>query len=377
MTATTTPVESPTVPDDPARVDAFAGELIDAAAGVFKIFSIYIGHKLGYYQTLADNAPLTSIELAELTRTHERYAREWLEQQTVAGVLDVLDETEGPFDRRYHLPPAQQEVLTDHDSLNYLAPLTQLLTGVVKPLPLIIDAYRDGSGVPFREYGPDARHGQAAINRVAFLQLLGRRWVPAVPGVHDRLTNPDRPARIADFGCGCGWSTIGIADAYPLATVDGFDTDLPSIEEARRNAADHGVAQRVRFHCNDVADLQTQHRYDLVLCCETIHDMGDPVGALRAAREHLADDGTVLVVDERVAERFTARGDGLEWMMYGWSILHCLPVGMADGAEGCCGGTGTVMRPATLKRYAQEAGFTRCDVLPIDNLFFRLYQLRP
>ena len=359
-----------------AEVDAFAGNLLSECTGALKVVSIYLGHKLGYYKTMAANAPVTSTELSKLTQTHERYTREWLEQQAVAGILTVQDESCGPFDRRYHLPAAQREVLADENSLNYLAPLAQLYVGVLRPMPQLLDAYRNGGGVAFREYGPDMRQGNADINRPIFLQLLGNEWIPAMPEVHEKLSRADRSSRVADFGCGCGWSAIGIAKAYPHVIVDGYDMDPASIDEARNNAADYGVADRVNFHCVDVGKIDVEPAYDLVLCCETVHDMGDPVGALRSARQLLAKDGTVLIVDERVAEKFAADGDTVEQMMYGWSILHCLPAGMADGAEGCCGGTGTVMRPSTVRRYAQEAGFADVEVLPVENLFFRLYRLQ-
>jgi hypothetical protein len=78
-------------------------------------------------------------------------------------------------------------------------------------------------------------------------------------------------------------------------------------------------------------------------------------------------------MDERVGDRFTAKGNEVEWMMYGWSVLHCLPVGKADGASA---ETGTVMRADMLKNYATKAGFCDVEVLPIDNFFFRFYRLK-
>ena len=85
-----------------------------------------------------------------------------------------------------------------------------------------------------------------------------------------------------------------------------------------------------------------------------------------------SETGVVLIVDEKVAESFMGEGDELDRMMYGWSILHCLPVGMADrpSAE-----TGTVMRPDTLRRYAREAGFTGVEILSVESFFFRFYRL--
>jgi hypothetical protein len=80
------------------------------------------------------------------------------------------------------------------------------------------------------------------------------------------------------------------------------------------------------------------------------------------------------VMDENVAETFTAPGDDVEQLMYGWSITCCLPDGLATPGSV---GTGTVMRPDTLRRYATDAGFTTVDVLPVQDDFFRFYRLHP
>jgi 2-polyprenyl-3-methyl-5-hydroxy-6-metoxy-1,4-benzoquinol methylase len=353
--------------------DAFIERLLQSASGAFHIFSIYIGDRLGFYRALAEGGPLTSAELAARTGTHERYAREWLEQQTVAGILEVENESREAHQRRFRLPPGHVEPLLDRDSLNYVAPLTQLIAGCVRPLTAVLEAYRSGGGVPFSEYGPDLRDGQAAINRPAFLHQLAQEWLPAMPDVHARL-QADPPARVADIGCGYGWSSIGIAQGYPNVHVDGFDLDEPSIKRARENARQHGVADRVRFQVHDAGDPALAGQYDLVTAFECVHDLSNPVDALRTMRRLASERGTVLIVDERVGDTFTAKGNDVEWMMYGWSILHCLPVGMVEPPAA---GTGTVMRADTLRRYAMEAGFRSVDILPIDNFFFRFYRLHP
>jgi SAM-dependent methyltransferase len=350
--------------------DAFLERMLQSARGTFDLFGIYIGVRLGFYEALAAG-PQTSGELAARTGTAERYVREWLEQQTVAGVLKVDDEKAEARARRFSLPAAYVEVLVDRESLNYLAPLARLVAGAVHPLAALLDAYRTGRGVPYADYGADLREGQAGINRAMFLKQLGSEWLPALPDVHARLL-ADPPARIADLGCGAGWSSIGLAQSYPKALVDGFDLDDASIDLARDNVRAAGLADRVKFHVRDAGDPELAGRYDLVAAFECLHDMAQPVGALKAMRQLAGERGAVLVVDERVGDTFTAAGNDVEWMMYGWSILHCLPVGMADtpSAE-----TGTVLRPDTLRRYAREAGFQRTEILPIDNLFFRFYRL--
>ena len=354
-----------------ADVDEFAGRLFDAVLGAMDMWAIYLGEQLGFYAALAGEGPMTTDELSEATSADVRYTREWLEQQAVTGMLEVASADDDAQKRAFALPPGHAEVLLDEDSLNYLAPLLRLLVGAASPLPRVLEAYRSGGGVPYADYGPDLIEGQAGINRTMLLQLLGDEWLPAVPDVHARL-QASPPARVADFGCGAGWAAIGIAKAYTGALADGFDLDPASIELANQNAGEHGVADRVNFEVRDAGDPALQGQYDLVIAVECIHDMSDPVAALKVMRRLAGEDGTVMVVDERVADEFSPPGSELEWMMYGWSMLHCLPVGMADQPSVA---TGTVLRAPLLTRYAEEAGFNRTEVLPIEADFFRFYRL--
>jgi 2-polyprenyl-3-methyl-5-hydroxy-6-metoxy-1,4-benzoquinol methylase len=357
--------------NDSPQVDAFIGKILQSARGTFEIFGMYLGVRLGYYKALSEIGPATSTELAARTKTNARYAREWLEQQTVAGFLQVDDEEAAEHRRRYHVPEPHREVLVDEESLNYLGALPVILAGAVYPLKAVTRAYQTGGGVSYKDYGADLIEGQAGMNRAMFLKAMGSVWLPGIAKVHERLL-ADPPARVADVGAGAGWSSIAIAKSYPKAVVDGFDLDEPSIAMAHNNARAAGVEDHVNFYVRDAADPQLAGQYDLVVAFECVHDMSDPVSALRAMRNLAAADGTVLVVDERVGESFSAAKNDVDWMMYGWSILHCLPVGMADqpSAE-----TGTVMRPDTLRRYAAAAGFESMDILPIENYFFRFYRL--
>ena len=213
-----------------------------------------------------------------------------------------------------------------------------------------VEAYRTGEGVPYADYGSDLYRAQAAFTRPLFVQLLAQEWLPALSDVDARL-RADPPARVADLACGGGVSSVAIAKGYPKVSVDGIDLDAPSIEQARAYLAGSGVEDRVEFHVRDAADPQLRGRYDLVTIFEAVHDMSYPVAVLRAARELLSDGGCVIVGDELTAEAFGSANDDLERLYYGFSILHCLPVGMI-GEDAA--GTGTVMRADTLERYAQR-----------------------
>ncbi len=363
----------PLTQEESDRRDAFVGRLFQSSLAGCESLTIYLGSRLGLYQALANAGAATAPELAARTGMHERYVREWLEQQAAAGILTVNDQAAAPADRRYRLPSAHAEVLLAATSLNYLAPIADLVYGFATQLPAIADAFRRGGGVPYEAYGDAAREGQAALNRPAFVNLLGSEWLPSIPDVHARL-QADPPARVADIACGFGWSSVAIARAYPKVGVDGFDSDEPSIASARRIAEENGLTDRVTFTTRDAADPSLTGRYDLVTIFEALHDMARPVEALRTIRGLVADGGTVLVMDEHVGETFTAPADDVERLMYAASVLFCLPTGMSTQPSA---GTGTVMRPDTLRRYASEAGYRTVEILPIDYSFFRFYRLYP
>ncbi len=358
--------KKPRVALDEASRDAFAERLMNATIASMDVFSVHIGNKLGFYAALA-NQPATVAELAARTSTHPRYVREWAEQQAVTGILSADLSGGEPV---FGLSPEHAEVLLDKDSLNYVAPIAQLFAGAVSPMDAIIEAYRSGGGVPYADYGVDLREGQGTINRPPFLYDLAQSWIPSMPDVLARLQSPG--ARVADIGCGAGWAAIGVAKEFPAATVDAFDLDPASVELAKKNVAEAGVADRVTVSLRDAADPALAAQYDLVMILEALHDMSRPVDALRAAKNLLREGGALLVADERVAEAFTGEGDDIERMMYGWSILHCLPAGMSESPSAA---TGTVFREPTLRSYAAEASFASVEVLPVEHLFFRLYRL--
>ena len=358
------------VADSTERRDALVERLFLNAVGAFDLFSVYLGDRLGLYRVIADDGPLTSAELADAAGVHERYAREWLEHQAASELLDV-DANGG--ERRFSLPEGHREALLDVSSLNYVAPLGRAVLASVRPLDALVAAFRTGEGVPYADYGEDLHEGQAAFTRPLFENLLGSEWLPAVPELHQRLL-ADPAAQVADIACGQGRSSIEMARAYPKVLVDGIDSDHASIEAARKNLEGTGVEERVSFHERDAADAELVGRYDLVTIFEALHDMSYPVEVLRAARGLLGDGGMMLIGDERTQEEFTAPASEVERLYYGFSVFHCLPVGMVG--EGAAG-TGTVMRPETVKRYADEAGFSSCEVLPIEHDFWRFYLLKP
>jgi len=342
--------------------------LFQAMIQTLELFGVYLGKRLGLYATLQARGPLTPSGFASAAGIAERYAREWLEQQAVAGLIAVDDAAKPAAERRYRMPAEHVGVLVDPDHAAHLAPFAEMAAGIGGALEHVIEAYRSGAGVPYEAYGAAFVSGQGGINRPAFQQDLTGSWLPAVPDLHARL-GADPPARVADVGCGVGWSTLALARAYPKANVVGYDLDAASIAAARARAAAEGLA--VRFEQKGAEAVEAGQ--DLIVVLEALHDMARPTRALAAFRAALAPGGSVLIADERVGERFTAPGDDVERMMYGWSVVHCLPVSMIEQPSEAIG---TAIRPEIVQRCARDAGFARCEVLSIDNPLFRFYRLR-
>ncbi|HLF99600.1 MAG TPA: methyltransferase domain-containing protein [Acidimicrobiia bacterium] len=353
------------------QAGGLAERLFGQVIGWVELTTVYVGVALGLYDAVADKGAVTAQGLADAAGIGERYAREWLEQQSVADILTVDDVKKAPEDRVYSISEAHRMVLTDPESPFSMIGPAWIPGTFARALPALLEAYRTGKGVPLTEYGEEFIVAQALFNRPAYKHFLADEWLAAVPDVKDRL-EADPPARIVDVACGAGWSSISLAQAFPTATVDGIDLDEASIATARKNAAEAGVTDRVNFEVRDASDPKLAGRYDVAFIFEALHDMSQPVNVLAAVRGLVGEGGTVIVMDEKVQDEFTAPGDEIERFMYGASVLHCLPVGLADEPSV---GTGTVLRTDTLRRYAEEAGFTSVEVLPIEADFFRFYRL--
>jgi 2-polyprenyl-3-methyl-5-hydroxy-6-metoxy-1,4-benzoquinol methylase len=346
--------------------DSLPDRLMAALLGATELFTVEIGRELGLYAALRDR-PLSAAELAKAASVDERYAREWLEQQAAAGFLTSSDGS------TFELPAETAAVLLDEGGPDFVGTAGEFAVGLGLLTPRVIAAFRTGEGVPYAEYGRHIRHGIAAFNRPMFGHLLTTAWLPAVPEIESRLRSTPA-ARVLDLGCGVGHSSVAMALAYPAVTVRGVDLDEASIEEARRTAA--GVADRVSFALADAATLTADppgdDGYDLVTIFEAVHDMGDPVGVLRACRGLLRAGGSVFVADERVGDEFRAPAGEIERLQYAFSVLHCLP---ATRAESPVHAHGTVLRAPTVLAWAREAGFADPEVLGIDNDFWRFYRL--
>ncbi|HZQ08122.1 MAG TPA: class I SAM-dependent methyltransferase [Anaerolineae bacterium] len=351
---------------DDTRIEAFAERLANEINASLSCLNLWLGLKLGLLQELHAQGAATPRELEERTGCVERYVREWLECMYAGEYLDY-DASTG----RFSLPIEHAAVLLDETHPFYSGASMFGIPALAGILPMLADAFQRGGGVPYEAYGDAMRECISKGNRPAFVNDYASKWIPVLPDVQTKLRGG---ARVADIGCGEGWSSIALAQAFPNVHIDAVDIDAASIEAAKRNAHAQGVADRVLFHLASADYQPLTGSYALVTAFECLHDMAYPVQALKMMRELASPNGVVFIADEAANDSLEENRNFLGHYFYNWSVLHCLPQAMVfpDAT-----GTGTVMRPSIVRDYASQAGFTNVQVLPIENPSWRFYRLTP
>jgi predicted O-methyltransferase YrrM len=350
---------------DEAKIEELCGRLFNAAIDMGEIATTYFGEKLGLYDALKEKGPVTAPKLAADLGLSERYVKEWLDQQAIAGFIDV-EETKG--ERRYSISPEHAVVFTERTSPAYFGFGGSFFEAVGRVMPALLEGFRTGKGVPYTAYGPNGVSVQAAMTYPGYVNDLVSNWVPQIDGLKEKL---DGGARVAEIASGAGVAAVELAKAFPTIHIDGYDLDEASVATARQNAADAGVSDRVTFKVADARDPKLAGTYDVVLMFEALHDMGDPITPLETFRRLLAPGGIAVIADEKVQDTFTAPGDEIERFMSLASVLWCLPQGLADGPDA----HGTMLRTPDLIAYAREAGWSDVEVLPIEAMTWRFYRL--
>ncbi|MFA9459682.1 class I SAM-dependent methyltransferase [Thiohalorhabdus sp. Cl-TMA] len=311
---------------DPERTKAFVGQVVSDLGAAFSGVMTNLGHKLGLYRALADAGTLTPGQLAARTGTRERYVREWLSNQAAGGYLDY-----DPATGTYSLPEEHAAVLAVEDSPVFMAAAFDVASALWHDEDLIAEAFRTGNGIGWHQHHPRLFDGTAAFFRTGYRAHLTDSWIPALEGVEDKLR---RGARVADVGCGYGISTILMAQTYPASHFYGFDYHAPSIQVARRNAEEAGVHQRTFFEELDAGQLPNRE-YDLICFMDCLHDLGDPLGAARRAREALAENGTVMLVEPFAGDSVTDNTNPVGRLFYAASTGFCTPHSLSqEGAAG-------------------------------------------
>ena len=356
---------STTATMDQGRADAFTGRVVGDTAGLTTVVLASIGDQLGLWKDLAETGPATSAELAARTDTTERYVREWLAAMFAAGYLEYDTAT-----RRFRLPPEHEPALVDEPGPAFFGGVHQELLGLVQRVPVVLEAFRRGGGVPQDAFPDDVYVGMDRFTAMWHENLLLQHWLPSCP---DAVRKLETGAHLADVGCGQGRAVIRLAQAFPQAEFVGYDILPRNIERARTNARRAGVGDRVRFEVLDAAHGLSE-TYDIVTTWDVLHDAVDPRGILRSIRSALASDGLYLCLDINCADRVEENVGPLKALLYGFSVLYCMTTSLAHGGDGLgtCG-----LDPNTFERLCREAGFGGVRQIEMENPFNNLYEVRP
>jgi 2-polyprenyl-3-methyl-5-hydroxy-6-metoxy-1,4-benzoquinol methylase len=349
-----------------AAVEAFAERVLGDYAGANAFFMAGIGDRLGLFKELAANGAATSDELAIRTRLEERYVREWLGGMAAAGYLDY-----DPATGRYALPADHVPVLAEEAGPFFFgSAFFDFSTNFGETYRRLVDAFRDGGGVPQSEYGAEVAESIERFTAPWFEHMLVQQWLPLMP---DTLAKLEEGATVCDVGCGRGRALGKLAAAFPRSRFVGYDVYEPAIQAARARVQDAGVADRVRLEVRDAAQGFGE-RFDVVTTFDVLHDSVDPRGILSAIRSALSSDGRYICLEINCADRPQDNLGPLGTVLYGLSLAYCLPVSLAEGGAGL----GTLGLPESrLSELATEAGFSKIRRVPIDDPFNSVYELTP
>jgi SAM-dependent methyltransferase len=321
----------------------------------------YIGDQLGIFKVMSNGTAFTTGQLAERTGLNERYLREWTATMAAAGYLDY-----SPLDATFRMNPEQAAVLTNEDTTYFTAGAFQYAVACYRQIPKLIEAFRNGGGVPFSDFGPEIVEAIERLFHVGYETWVAREWIPAVPDIYKRLL---AGGEAAEVGCGAGQCLIPVAEAFPNSRFFGYDVDRTSVERARNKAVSAGIAGRIAFEQIAAERVPFSDHFDLVMAFNCIHDMAHPRAALAAIQRMLKPDSAFLWSEADVGARLEDNLGPVGRKLYGASTMHCMTVSLAQGGEGL----GSAISAELARDLATEAGFASLERLPIKNPFHQIF----
>ncbi|WP_424362764.1 methyltransferase domain-containing protein [Methylocystis parvus] len=339
---------------DEKKLEALTGKVVVDVAGAMGVLMAYIGDQAGVYRALDEMGPATVAQLSQKTGLNAKYLHEWLGSNAAAGYVTFEPETE-----TFSLTPEQAHIFTREGQPACMQGFFQTVVSQFETHEKAVETFKSGRGRPWGEHASGCFCGTDRFFRPGYMANLLERWIPALSGVEAKLK---AGAKVADIACGHGSSTILLAQAFPNSRIVGFDFHEPSIQTARRKAAEAGVSN-IEFHVAEAKDFPGTE-YDLACIFDALHDMGDPVGAARHIRETLKPDGTFMLVEPLAGDHMRENLHPLGQIFYGFSTIVCTPASLAQEIGR---GLGAQAGQKTLTEVLNEAGFPnvrRASVTP-------------
>lgn len=346
---------------DRARIEEFLDRFVGYASGATTMALLAVADRCGLLSWLGEHEAGTVAEIAEGARLESRYVREIMSGLAAAGAVKYEPEAEV-----FTLPPEHALFLASEASPYFMGGWLDMVPSVMSQVDGVAAAARHGGGVGFEDFGKGIIRGIDRGNSPSQRVFLTSRWLPAVPGLVDRL---EEGIRVADVGCGTGTVAILIAATYPQSEVHGFDISEESLAIARGRA---NGQSNLTFSEYAVDSIPLEPPFDLITSFDVIHDLTDPLAGLARIREALAEDGQFLLMEPNASsnleDNLTDRGA----LLYGISTMHCMTQSLARGGEGA----GAMWGRQRAEELAREAGFsTFTELEDITNKFSAFYLL--
>jgi SAM-dependent methyltransferase len=331
---------------DTAVLHQLVGQMLSDLGGASSVALVRIGDRLGLYKALHRNGPSTSAELAAAVGASERYIREWLANQAASNYLSY-----DPATGKFALSEEQAMVFAVEESPVCLLGGFDLMAAMLDNQPKVEAAFRTGEGVAWGDQAGCLFCAVARFFRPGYLNNIVNSWLPALDGVVEKL---ERGARVADIGCGHGWSTVMMAQAFPNSEFIGYDFHPASIDAARSHAAAHGM-RNARFAVGTAKSF-AETGLDLVTFFDCLHDMGDPAGAAVHVRESLKPDGVWMIVEPIAGDSLEQNLNPVGRLYYAASTMICVPTSLSQEVGAALGAQAG---EAKLREVIGAGGFSR------------------
>jgi SAM-dependent methyltransferase len=330
---------------DETKLSQFVGQMLGDLGGASSIAMVRLGDALGLYETLHTHGPMTCAQLAKAAKVNERYLREWLSHQAASNYLAY-----DPKSATFTLPPEQAMVFANEDSPVYMMGGFDVMAAMLDNQPNVQAAFKSGGGVAWGDQASCMFCAVARFFRPGYQNHLVKEWLPALEGVVAKL---EGGAKVADVGCGHGWSTVLMAKSFPKSQFVGYDFHPGSIEEAQAHAEMHGVSANTRFEVGLAKDYP-ETDFDLVTCFDCLHDMGDPIGAAAHVRKSLKQEGTWMIVEPMAGDSLEQNLNPVGRLYYAGSTMVCLPTSLSQEVGA---GLGAQAGEAKLREVITAGGF--------------------
>jgi hypothetical protein len=330
---------------DTNKLNALIGKMLGDLGGAFSVPTAAIGFRLGLFDALHRDGPLTVSALASRTGLDERCVREWALAQASNGYITFDNQ------QRFSLTPEQEMIFAIKDSPVYLEGAFDLATAMVEGRPRIEAAFKDGKGVAWGESSGCLFCAVGSFFRPGYINSIVQSWLPALDGIPKKLEDG---IKVADIGCGVGFSTLLMAKAYPASSFVGYDFHAPSIEQANAHAKAHGLADRVRFKTARAKEI-VDRDFDLITMFDCLHDMGDPRGCAKHVHGLLKPGGAWMIVEPIAADDPADNvRNPVSRLYYNASTMICVPTSLAQEVGEALGAQAG---EAKLTEVLREGGF--------------------